>query len=111
MLAGKLGTATRFAMETVLAAAHIDRAERLIDIRFAHIDACFYNGRAHLDFVNFMLENGASLAVPSWTNNGLISLNDLSLRDPAQSREMREAHELMLAYVRLGCKPVWTCAP
>ncbi len=111
MLAGKLGTATRFAIETVLAAAHIDRAERLIDISFAHIDACFYNGRAHLDFVNFMLENGASLAVPSWTNNGLISLNDLSLRDPSKSREMREAHELMLAYVRLGCKPVWTCAP
>ena len=111
MLAGKFGHAARFAMETVLAAAHIDRAERLIDISFAHIDACFYNGRAHLDFVNFMLDNGARLAVPSWTNNGLVSLNDLSLRDPAQSREMREAHELMLAYVRLGCKPVWTCAP
>ncbi len=111
MLAGKSGRAARFAMETVLAAARIDCAERLIDISFAHIDACFYNGRAHLDFVNFMLEAGARLAVPAWTNNGLVSLNDLTLRDPSQSREMREAHELMLAYVRLGCKPVWTCAP
>ncbi len=111
MLAGKAGRAAQFAMETVLAAAHIDRADRLIDISFAHIDACFYNGRAHLDFVNFMLDSGARLAVPAWTNNGLVSLNDLTLRDPSQSREMREAHELMLAYVRLGCKPVWTCAP
>lgn len=101
----------RFAMETVVTAAAIDAAEGLIDIGFAHIDACFYNGRAHLDFVNYLLEHGATLAVPSWTNNGLVSLNDLSLRDPARSREMDEARQLMQAYVKLGCRPVWTCAP
>lgn len=111
MLDGKQGKAAQFAMQTVVAAAHIDRAEGLIDISFAHIDACFYNGRAHLDFVNFLLENDARLAVPSWTNNGLVSLNDLSLRDPMASREMNEARQLMEAYVELGCKPVWTCAP
>ena len=98
-------------METIVTAAHIDQAERLIDISFAHIDACFYNGRAHLDFVNYMLEHGATLAVPSWTNNGLVALNDLSVRDPLASWEMDEARQLMQAYVRLGCNPVWTCAP
>jgi len=110
-LDGKLGKAMQFAMETVIAAAHIDQADALIDISFAHIDACFYNGRAHLDFVNYMLEHGATLAVPAWTNNGLVALNDLSVRDPLASREMHEARELMQAYVRLGCNPVWTCAP
>ena len=110
-LDGKLGKAMQFAMETIVSAAHVDRAERLVDISFAHIDACFYNGRAHLDFVNYMLDHGATLAVPSWTNNGLVSLNDLSLRDPLASREMDEARQLMQAYVRLGCNPVWTCAP
>ncbi len=110
-LDGKLGKAMQFAMETIVSAAHVDRAERLVDISFAHIDACFYNGRAHLDFVNYMLDHGATLAVPSWTNNGLVSLNDLSLRDPLASREMDEARQLMQAYVRLGCSPVWTCAP
>ena len=110
-LDGKLGKAMQFAMETIVTAAHIDQADSLIDISFAHIDACFYNGRAHLDFVNYMLEHGATLAVPSWTNNGLVSLNDLSLRDPLASREMDEARQLMQAYVRLGCNPVWTCAP
>ena len=110
-LYGKLGKAQRFAMETIVSAALIDRAESLIDISFAHIDACFYNGRAHLDFILYMLEHGATLAVPSWTNNGLVSLNDLSLRDPLLSREMNEARQLMEAYVRLGCNPVWTCAP
>jgi predicted aconitase len=110
-LDGKLGKAMQFAMETIVSAAHVDRAERLVDISFAHIDACFYNGRAHLDFVNYMLDHGATLAVPSWTNNGLVSLNDLTLRDPLASREMDEARQLMQAYVRLGCNPVWTCAP
>jgi len=110
-LDGKLGKAEQFAMETIVTAAFIDRADSLVDISFAHIDACFYNGRAHLDFVNYMLEHGATLAVPSWTNNGLVSLNDLSIRDPLASREMDEARQLMQAYVKLGCNPVWTCAP
>ena len=111
LLDGKRGKAMQFAMETIVCAADIEGAESLIDISFAHIDSCFYSGRAHLDFVFYMLEHGASLAVPAWTNNGLIALNDFSLRDPLASTEMDEARQLMEAYVRLGCKPVWTCAP
>ncbi len=111
MLEGRFGKATQFAMEVIAMAANIEAAEDLIDITFAHIDSCFYSGRAHLDFVNFLLDNNATLAVPCWTNNGLISLNDLSIRDPGKSREMEEARQLMQSYVRLGCKPVWTCAP
>jgi len=111
MLEGKQGRAKQFAMATIVAAAKIDHAESLIDISFAHIDSCFYSGRAHLDFVTYLLENDASLAVPTWTNNGLVSLNDLSIRDPYASTAMLEARQLMHAYVRLGCKPVWTCAP
>jgi hypothetical protein len=111
MLDGKQGRATQFAMQTIVAAARIDHAESLVDISFAHIDACFYSGRAHLDFVHYLLEHDARLAVPTWTNTGMVSLNDLSLRDPSTSTEMNEARLLMEAYVRLGCKPVWTCAP
>jgi predicted aconitase len=111
MFDGKQGRAKQFAMEIIVAAANIDRAESLIDISFAHIDSCFYSGRAHLDFVVYLVQNDASLAVPTWTNNGLISLNDLSIRDPYASTAMHEARQLMHAYVRLGCKPVWTCAP
>ncbi|MFT5219427.1 MAG: putative aconitase [Gammaproteobacteria bacterium] len=110
-LRGQQGKAMQFAMQTIVAAAEIDRAQSLIDISFAHIDACFYSGRAHLDFALYMLEHGASLAVPTWTNNGLVSLNDLKVRDPLASREMNEAKQLMEAYIRLGCNPVWTCAP
>jgi len=111
LLDGKQGKAVQFAMEMVVKAANIGRARNLIDISFAHIDSCFYSGRAHLDFVLYLLKNEASLAVPSWTNNGLIALNDLSIRDPFASAEMEEARQLMQGYVQLGCKPVWTCAP
>ena len=110
-LDGKFGPAMQFAMENIAVAAKVDQAESLIDISFAHIDACFYSGTAHLDFVLYLLDKGATLAVPSWTNNGLVSLNDLKVRDPLASREMNEAKQLMEAYVKLGCNPVWTCAP
>ena len=42
-LDGRLEKAMQFAMETIVTAAGIDRAESLVDIWFAHIDACFYN--------------------------------------------------------------------
>ncbi|MBL4758121.1 MAG: aconitase X catalytic domain-containing protein [Rhizobiales bacterium] len=108
-LDGGEGPAMQFAMKLVTNAARIMKAERLIDVSFAHIDACFYSGRAHLDFVNYLLAHDAKLSVPSWTNTGLVSLVDPSLRKDGTI--VREARELMQAYERLGCKPVWTCAP
>jgi predicted aconitase len=110
LLDGGDGQAMQFAMELVVKAARVMGAERLIDVSFAHIDACFYSGRAHLDFVHFLLDHGAKLAVPAWTNSGLVSLHDPSLRDGDETIA-REARQLMEAYERLGCKPVWTCAP
>ena len=111
LLDGKQGKAMQFAMKIIVAAARIDRAESLIEVSFAHINSCFYSGRAHLDFVQFLLQHNAQLAVPTWTNTGLVALDDFSIRDPFASNEVSEARQLMEAYVQLGCKPVWTCAP
>jgi predicted aconitase len=110
MLEGARGPATRFAMQLVVRAAHVMGATRLVPVTFAHIDACFYAGQAHVDFARFMLECGATFAVPAWTNNGLVSLADETVRD-ADTDMARGAKELMLLYKELGCKPVWTCAP
>ncbi len=110
MLAGGKGPATRFAMELVLRAAHITGATRLVPVTFAHIDACFYAGQAHVDFARFMLDGGARFAVPAWTNNGLVSLVNTEARDP-ETEMARGARELMRLYSELGCKTVWTCAP
>jgi hypothetical protein len=42
LLDGKQGKAMQFAMQTIVAAANIESAESLIEISFAHINACFY---------------------------------------------------------------------
>ena len=55
---------------------------------FAHLDACFYTGQAHVDFVRFLVENGARPAVETWTNNGVVSLEDPSLRPRAEDPAM-----------------------
>ncbi len=110
MLEGRRGPAMQFAMELVLRAARVMGATELVPVTFAHIDACFYAGQAHVDFARFMLEGGGTFAVPAWTNNGLVSLADDTVRD--RGTEMaRGARELMQLYAQLGCKTVWTCAP
>jgi predicted aconitase len=104
--------AHQLAMQLVEQAARIMGAPRLIPISFAHIDACFYTGRSHVDFVTFLLERGAKLSVPTWTNNSVASPDDGGLRPEHSAPEMvRGAHELMELYAQLGCSPTWTCAP
>ncbi len=111
-LDGAEGKAMQFAMRLVLSAARIMKADRLIPITFAHIDACFYTGRAHVDFARFIVDNGGKLSIPTWTNNGVVSLDDPSLRPPDWDPEtVNGAAELMRLYQQLGCKPTWTCAP
>ncbi|WP_373503332.1 aconitase X [Aestuariivirga sp.] len=112
LLAGRSGKAMQLAMELVVKAARIMEAERLLPISFAHLDACFYTGQAHVDFVRFLLDNGAALAVQTWTNNGVVSLADPSLRPLTEDPEsVSGAGELMCLYEKLGAKPTWTCAP
>lgn len=112
LLEGGQGPAMQLAMQLVVKAARIMGAERLVPIGFAHIDACFYTGRAHVDFVRYLLKHGARLAVPTWTNNGVVSLADPELRPQADDPEfVHGAREVMELYAELGCKPTWTCAP
>lgn len=111
-LSGDQGKAVALAMRLVVQAAEIMGAERLIPISFAHLDACFYTGHAHVDFARFLVENGATPAVETWTNNGVVSLADPGLRPEGEDPEMvRGAGELMHLYERMGTKPTWTCAP
>jgi predicted aconitase len=106
------GRAHQLAMQLVEQAARIMGAPRLIPVSFAHVDACFYTGQSHVDFVRFLLEHGAKLSVPTWTNNSVASPDDGGLRPERSDPEMvRGAHELMQLYAKLGCKPTWTCAP
>jgi predicted aconitase len=112
LLKGTEGPAMQLAMRLVAQAAEIMGAEKLVPVTFAHIDACFYAGEAHVDFAQYLLDHGARFAVPAWTNSGLVSLADASLRPEERDPEaIRGARRLMKLYESLGCRPVWTCAP
>ncbi len=111
-LSGHHGPAVQFAMALVVQAARILKAPHLIPVTYAHIDACFYAGQAHIDFAQFMLDHGATFPIPAWTNNGVVSATHPELYNGNPDTEMVEgARQLMTLYAALGCKPTWTCAP
>jgi predicted aconitase len=111
LLDGASGEALQFAMQVVVRAAKIMGAPRLIDAGFAHIDACHYNGRAHLDFAQFFVDRGARFTIPAWTNTLTVSLIKPDPREGADPVAQGEARQVAGLYTALGCRPVWTCAP
>ncbi|MBL8895809.1 MAG: DUF521 domain-containing protein, partial [Rhizobiales bacterium] len=112
MIAGDEGPAMQLAMRLMLKAADIMGAHELIPISFAHLDACFYAGEAHVDFARFMLDNGARFAVPTWTNATVVSAADPDLRPCAKTPDIiKGAVSLREVYEALGAEPTWTCAP
>jgi len=109
-LTGDHGEAARFCMELMVAVGRADDAPRLIDIESAHIDGCLYHGRAGLDFAERLVAGGGEVAVPTTLN-----VSSLDLLHPDLYRGDLEtatlARRLMEAYMVLGCRSTWTCAP
>jgi predicted aconitase len=110
LLEGEGGEGAALAMRLVVKMAEVARAPRLRDVTQAHIDSCLYHGQAGLDFAERLLAGGAAVAVPSTLNVSALDLLHpelVALDDDTRSRAKR----LMDAYVELGCRPTWTCAP
>jgi predicted aconitase len=110
MLDGGRGEGTALAMRIVVEMAGVWQAERLIDVTSAHVDSCLYHGRAGLDFAEKLRAGGANVAVPTTLN-----VSSLDLLHPALVRldadTALSARRLMDAYVSMGCRSTWTCAP
>ena len=109
-LNGERGEGAALAMRLLVKMAEVARAPRLLDVTGAHIDSCLYHGQAGLDFAERLLGGGASVAIPATLN-----VSSLDLLHPELVRlddETRErSKRLMDAYVAMGCRPTWTCAP
>jgi hypothetical protein len=109
-LDGSRGDAAALAMRLVVAMAGVMEAPSLIDVTSAHIDGCLYHGRAGLDFARRLADGGGRVAIPTTLN-----VSSLDLLHPELVRLDRataaEARELMDAYVAMGCRATWTCAP
>ena len=97
-------------MRILLDMGRVWEAERLIDVTSAHIDSCLYHGPAGLDFAELLLTGGARVAIPTTLN-----VSSLDLLHPGLVRldaeTSMQARRLMDAYVAMGCRPTWTCAP
>jgi predicted aconitase len=97
-------------MRLVVKMAEVARAPRLRDVTRAHVDSCLYHGQAGLDFAERLVAGGAAVTVPTTLN-----VSSLDLLHPELVRlddETRHrARRLMDAYVAMGCRPTWTCAP
>jgi predicted aconitase len=110
MLAGREGEAAATAMRILVETAEVMAAPRLLPITRAHVDGCLYHGRAGLDFAERLVAQGARVAVPTTLNVAALDLlhPDLVHLDRATTDDARG---LMNAYVAMGCRASWTCAP
>lgn len=114
MLEGGQGPGVAMAMRVVVAVAGVRGATELVEISGAHVDSCLYHGRAGLDFATRLVELGASVRVPTTLNVGSLDLLHPAtvLRRTAHEQEVSAGgRALMDAYVALGARPTWTCAP
>jgi predicted aconitase len=109
-LEGGRGEAVRLAMRILVEIAEIADAPRLIDVTSAHVDGCLYHGQAGLDFADRLVAGGARVAVPTTLNVSSIDLLHPGLVR-ADAETTASARRLMDAYVAIGCRPTWTCAP
>jgi len=107
---GESGPAVAMATRILAEMGRILGADRLIPVTSAHIDGCLYHGDSGVHFAERLVAGGGQVRVPTTLNVGALNLlkPESGLMPPHQ-REM--ARRLMAAYVAMGCRQTWTCAP
>jgi predicted aconitase len=108
VLGGDQGEGPALAMRILVGTAEAMGAEALLDVVSAHVDGCLYEGQAGLDFARRLVEGGARVRVPTTLN---VTSLDLLHPDLVRFEHRTQAMDLVDAYVGLGCRPTWTCAP
>ena len=110
ILEGSQGEAAQLAMQIIVRMAEIAGAPRLIEISQAHIDACTMLTHSGLRFIEMLVEKGGRVVVPTTTNP--LPLDPLNYQDQGQPEDyLAMAKRSYQAYLSLGAKPTWTCAP
>ena len=110
LLAGAEGKANALAMEITCIMAAQQGATQLCDITRGHIDGCIYASPANLRFAAAMREMGARVRVPTTMN----AISVEHARWQAQGTPPSfggPAAALADAYVAMGARPTFTCAP
>ncbi|QDY70497.1 aconitase X [Qingshengfaniella alkalisoli] len=109
-LDGQHGPARQLAMEILTTMASAQGAPRLTDVTRVHIDGCIYASPAFLTFARKMADLGGKVCVPTTMN--AISVDHANWRAQGVPESFgTPASQLADAYVEMGAKPSFTCAP
>ena len=110
MLEGRDGIAVQLAMRITTAMAAQQGAKKLVDVVQGHIDGCIYASPANLTFAEKMADMGANVRVPTTMN--AISVDRANWERQGVPHDFGDpAARLADAYVRMGCRPTFTCSP
>ena len=109
-VAGDLGPGVQRAMRIIVGLAAASGAERLIPISRAHVDGVLYHGQASQDFVDWLAQAEARVAVPTTLNVAALDLLHPWLFRGSEA-EASTGRRLVDGYLALGCLPTMTCAP
>lgn len=110
MLAGQGGEAQKIAMEVLCLMASVQGATSLTDVSRGHIDGCILAHYANLDFAETMHQMGARTIIPTTIN--AISVDRENWRSQGMPSDFgQKASRLADAYVKMGARPTFTCAP
>ena len=110
MLDGRDGAAASQAMRIICAMAAQQGAARLVDVTQGHVDGCIYASPANLTFAETMAEMGARVRVPTTMNAISVDRENWQAQGVPPSFG-GPAARLADAYVRMGCRPTFTCSP
>ena len=110
MLDGEHGPAPQLAMRILSRMAPMYGATSLLPVTSAHIDGVILTGAAGLEFAERLADLGGQVTVPTSLN--VMSMDQRRWRDWDQDADFAErALRLGQAYVRMGARPTFTCAP
>ncbi|MEQ8446578.1 MAG: aconitase family protein [Pelagibacterium sp.] len=109
-LEGRDGPAAAQAMRILCAMAAQQGAEQLIDVTQAHIDGCIYASPANLTFAQTMADMGGQVVIPTTMNAISVDHEHWQIQGVPDVFGSPAA-KLADAYVQMGCRPTFTCAP
>ena len=110
MLDGKNGPAAQIAMEVICAMAALQGATTLVDVTQGHIDGCILANTANLRFAETMAEMGGRVRIPTTMNAISVDHGNWRTQGVPPDFGLRAAR-LADAYVSMGARPTFTCAP
>lgn len=109
-LRGDSGPAVSRAMRILFRMAPLYGATAFLEISRAHIDGIVFEGDAGLEFAEGLARDGGQVRVPTSLN--VMSMDRANWRSLGQDPVYADkARRLGQAYVTMGARPIYTCAP